>query len=460
MIGDQQPNIHRRVDTVWCVADPIIPTLGGPCCAIDAERCDARTLREQCRCHEFMHSDKPNALSLFSGIGGFCEGFKLAGFNVVGAVEHDKYAAVNYRTNFPATPLFDGDIQKFMPDEAPDAHMATYANGGNIDVVFGGPPCQGYSQIGPRDIADPRNALYKEFCRIVRQNQPKFVVIENVPNMFLMNKGKFKKDIFDELIRSGYSNIGWLKLNAAEYGVPQQRQRIFIIACKSSQISVSAQDLIDQASESLRRARVNVDDAISDLPSQVASTSGSALPYSVKDIVSDFQREMRLDHDGALYREVCKLETYRVHDTEIRLHNHHTKEIQEKRLRLIKLLEQGQKANSLPKDVWNNARPEKWRRFDPKQPAHTLLAQMHRDLSEWIHPHHHRWISVREALRLQSFHDGFVLGTSEWQQLKQVGNAVPPLLGYVPAMAVKLGLAMIKGRERPFKATGQANLFL
>lgn len=407
-----------------------------------------------------MQAETSNALSLFSGIGGLCEGFKLAGFSVVGAVEHDKYAAVNYRANFPATPLFDGDIQEFMPADSPDSHMAVYAKGGDVDVVFGGPPCQGYSQIGPRDIADPRNALYKEFCRIVRQVQPKFVLIENVPNMFLMNKGKFKKDIFEELTKSGYDNIGWAKLNAAEYGVPQQRHRIFIIACKSSEFSVAAQDLIDQACESLRRPRVNVDDAICDLPERVAHGSGCTLPYDSKNIVSAFQKEMRLDHDGDLYGEGAKRELYSIHDSEVWLHNHHTKDIQDKRLRLIKLLKQGQKANSLPKDVWNNARPEKWRRFDPKQPAHTLLAQMHRDLSEWIHPHHHRWITVREALRLQSFHDGFVLGTSEWQQLKQVGNAVPPLLGYIPAMAVKLGLAMLNGREKPFKAVGQANLFL
>lgn len=407
-----------------------------------------------------MQSTKPNALSLFSGIGGMCEGFKLADFHVVGAVEHDKYAVVNYRANFPETPLFDGDIQQFMPLEAPETHLATYANGGAVDVVFGGPPCQGYSQIGPRDVGDPRNALYKEFCRVVRITRPKFVVIENVPNMFLMNKGKFKRDIFEELKLSGYDNVGWAKLNAAEYGVPQQRHRIFIIACRSSHFSVPAQDLIDQASESLKRDRVNVDDAINDLPKEVAPSSGNALVYEEKNIVSAFQKEMRLDHDGDFYSKLEKQKIFSHHFSDAGLHNHHTKEIQAKRLNLIKLLQQGQKANSLPKEVWNNARPEKWRRFDPKQPAHTLLAQMHRDLSEWIHPHHHRWITVREALRLQSFHDGFVLGTSEWQQLKQVGNAVPPLLGYIPAMAVKLGLAMINGHEKPFKAVGQAKLFL
>lgn len=406
-----------------------------------------------------MRPEKLNALSLFSGIGGLCEGFKLAGFRVVGAVENDTYAAINYRANFAETPLFDGNIEEFMPADAPEEHLAKYANAGLVDVVFGGPPCQGYSQIGPRNIADPRNGLYKEFCRVVRQVQPKFVVIENVPNMFLMNKGQFKKDIFEELIKSGYDNIGWSKFNAADFGVPQKRNRIFIIAAKRSIFSSDVQNLIDQACQSLKREKVNVDDAISDLPEMV-SPSNKTLPYESKNNVTAFQKEMRLDYDGEIYCEELKLEKYSNSDTEVRLHNHHTKDIQAKRLHLISLLEQGQKANSLPKEVWNNARPEKWRRFDPKQPAHTLLAQMHRDLSEWIHPHHNRWITVREALRLQSFHDGFVLGTSEWRQLKQVGNAVPPLLGYVPAMAVNLGIAMLSGQERPFKASGQASLFL
>lgn len=86
------------------------------------------------------------------------------------------------------------------------------------------------------------------------------------------------------------------------------------------------------------------------------------------------------------------------------------------------------------------------------------MAQMHRDLSEWVHPHHHRWITVREAMRLQSFHDGFVMKSSEWQQLKQVGNAVPPLLGRIPALAVQMALGASDGRKAPFSLRGQLAL--
>jgi DNA (cytosine-5)-methyltransferase 1 len=378
------------------------------------------------------------ALSLFSGIGGFCEGVKKAGFRVSGAVEFDKYATVNYRLNFPDVPLFEGDIHDFLIGDQFEEHLAKYANAGRIDMVFGGPPCQGYSQIGPRNIKDPRNELYKEFCRIVGILNPKIVLIENVPNMFMMKKGLFKDKLFTELQRYGYTNIGWDTLNSGDFGVPQLRKRVFIIAAKADLIDHPIKFSLDKAAALLKRRPVTVSQAIDDLPKHPASDSGVSLDYPTCTSPSTFQREMRIGTTGKLY---CINEKLRIKEADYsRLSNHHTKAIQEKRLKLIKLLAPGDKADSLPKEVWNNARPEKWRRLHPNRPSHTILAQMHRDLSEWVHPTFDRWITVREAMRLQSFHDGFILETSEWQQLKQVGNAVPPLLAYVPAIAAKMVL--------------------
>jgi DNA (cytosine-5)-methyltransferase 1 len=128
------------------------------------------------------------------------------------------------------------------------------------------------------------------------------------------------------------------------------------------------------------------------------------------------------------------------------LHNHHTKEIQARRARLISFLKPGEKADSLPKAIWNGARPEKWRRLHPDLPSYTILAQMHRDLSEWVHPRLERWITVREAARLQSFHDGFVFRSSEWQMLKQIGNAVPPFLGHAVSRMILEVLRVAEGR--------------
>ena len=131
------------------------------------------------------------------------------------------------------------------------------------------------------------------------------------------------------------------------------------------------------------------------------------------------------------------------------LHNQHTKEIQARRKHLISFLKPGQKADSLPKEIWDGKRPEKWRRLHPDLPSYTILAQMHRDLSEWVHPHLSRWITVREAARLQSFHDGFVFVGSEWQQLKQIGNAVPPLLAHaLGAMAAHVLERLRDGQQK------------
>jgi DNA (cytosine-5)-methyltransferase 1 len=390
-----------------------------------------------------MIQQAPNALSLFSGIGGFCEGVKLAGFKIVGAIENDKYAAENYRLNFPQVPLFEGDISNFLPNSdklIQKDHFNQYVKKNEIELLFGGPPCQGYSQIGPRDPADPRNELYLEICRLAEILRPKFILIENVPNMLLMKNGMFKDRIIKSLQGIGYNNIAVCLLSAEQYGVPQARKRVFILATTFSLFPSNLQDFVEAVAASLQNSPITVDQAISDLPSLVAHDSGIFLDYPKSDSPSLFQKEMRLDCQGRIYNQKLKMSHYNFIHKDIKLHNHHTKEIQERRLNLIKLLKPGKKADSLPKEIWNNSRPEKWRRLDGDQSAYTLLAQMHRDLSEWVHPHHHRWITVREALRIQSFHDGFVLKTSEWQQLKQVGNAVPPLLARVPAMAAKMAL--------------------
>ena len=398
---------------------------------------------------------------MFSGIGGLCEGVKLAGFRVTGANERDKYAVPGYRHNFPNTPLFAGDVQDWFPEDelVRNNHIETYVGDETVDLIFGGPPCQGYSQIGPRDVADPRNEMYLHVCRLAQILNPKYILIENVPNMLLMKKGLFKDRIAKALRDIGYDNIGIRVVDASLYGVPQKRRRVFIIAARSTYLSTDMGSIFDETLTALKRPVSTVSDAISDLPGEVSSGVEHVLPYpEPSDDLTWYQREMRLDFDGEFWSSEAK-RTRRTGESVEELFSHHTKDIQERRLSLIKLLKPGKKADSLPKHVWNNARPEKWRRFHPDWPAHTLLAQMHRDLSEWVHPHYHRWITVREALRLQGFHDGFVLQSSEWQQLKQVGNAVPPLLGRVPAMAIRLAESKASAEERPFAQRGQLGLF-
>lgn len=370
----------------------------------------------------------PKAVSLFSGCGGFCEGIELSGFELSCAVEVDRFAAETYRHNFPHTPLFEGDVTDFLGKKRLE-HKARYKLD-KIDLVFGGPPCQGYSQIGTRQLGDHRNRLYEQFARVVEELRPRIFLMENVPNLLMMNKGSFRDLIVQRLSEAGYRNATFLKVIASDYGVPQHRNRVVLVGTRDD--CTFPFDMQDFAADVLLRLRipdpVPVWDAISDLPATVVA-SGQTMPYPRPRKLSSFQRMMRLDFDEGLYARETKRKRGIGPDSML-LHNQHTKEMLERRRHLISFLLPGQKADSLPKEIWNGLRPEKWRRLHPGKPAYTILAQMHRDLSEWVHPKRDRWITVREAARLQSFHDGFVFVGSEWQQLKQIGNAVPPLLGH------------------------------
>jgi DNA (cytosine-5)-methyltransferase 1 len=386
------------------------------------------------------------AVSLFSGCGGFCEGVRLAGFKVEAAVEIDKYAAQTYRHNFPEVPLYEGDIHDFLnPGSAAwqsEESRFKRARHGSVDLLFGGPPCQGYSQIGTRVLDDPRNALYAQYVRILRALAPKVFIMENVPNMLLLAKGRFKKEVLAALAEAGYSNSGVMLVAATDYGVPQLRKRAIFFGVRDGlDLHADATAFLEAAMGEETQAETTVWQAIGDLPEATAEHY-EPLSYPLSGQASPVLDELRLDRDGRWYTATYK--TGCVAGSRM-LHNHHTKEIQQRRRDLIALLKPGAKADTLPKEIWNGARPEKWRRLDPDRSAYTILAQMHRDLSEWVHPHHQRWITVREAARLQSFHDGFVFQTSEWQMLKQIGNAVPPLLGRALASAAARALRGLDG---------------
>ncbi|MEV0269703.1 DNA cytosine methyltransferase [Hamadaea sp. NPDC050747] len=378
------------------------------------------------------------AVSLFSGCGGFCEGVRLAGFDVKAAVEFDRFAAQTYRANFPEVALFEGDVHDFL---APDSEVwsnererfaAVAPN--EIDMLFGGPPCQGYSQIGTRVLDDPRNELYLQFIRVLKTLRPRIFIMENVPNMLLLGKGRFKREVLEAFSAAGYSNSGVQILAASDYGVPQVRKRaIFVGVRDGERLDIPVGDFLAGGLKNEEQPVQTVWDALRDLPEETA-VHYESLPYPRPTVRREILDEMRLDRDGRWYSAASKSASA---GGKRRLHNHHTKEIQDRRKKLIALLKPGAKGDTLPKDVWNGLRPEKWRRLPVDRPAYTILAQMHRDLSEWVHPRFERWITVREAARLQSFHDGFVFHSSEWQMLKQIGNAVPPLLARAVASVAR-----------------------
>jgi DNA (cytosine-5)-methyltransferase 1 len=351
---------------------------------------------------------------------------------------------MTYRANFPSTPLFEGDIHDFL---APNSDHRVRYQLDDVDLVFGGPPCQGYSQIGPRDLLDDRNELYQQFARVVRVLKPRMFLMENVPNLILMEKGHFRDAILYHMASLGYGNTTYIKVSAADFGVPQTRERVFFFGTRDGlPLPFSLREYAEAILAKMKiKQPVTVREAIADLPASVVP-SDHVMPYPACASPSAFMNAMRLEAKGGPYTRAAKRRRAVGRDDAVLLYNHHTKEMQAKRAHLISFLKPGAKADSLPREIWNGARPEKWRRLHPDLPSYTILAQMHRDLSEWVHPWLERWITVREAARLQSFHDGFVFKGSEWQQLKQIGNAVPPLLGFAAAKLVKAVLEACDGK--------------
>lgn len=374
------------------------------------------------------------SISLFSGAGGFCEGVRLAGWKVLCAVEADAQACLTHAANFSDVPLFQGCIERFLKDEQEGTPGLQELAEEEIDIVYGGPPCQGFSQIGPRTLSDPRNRLYKEFVRVVRLTKPRAFIMENVPNMVAMHNGYFKTEIVRAFRKAGYGRIAILPVLASQFGVPQHRRRVFVIGLRNKlpfpdNFEKMAKEFIEMQKAS---HTVTVREALSDLPATVSEDDASLrYPKKPGGRYSDYQKLMRLDWDSPLWTSERKRRQIKA-DT---LHNHHTKGVRERRKRIVAAIGPGGRGDCLPRELWNGTRAHKWRRLHPDKPSYTILAQMHRDLSEWIHPKHDRWITVREAARLQSFHDGFMFLGSECQQLKQVGNAVPPLMGLAIARA-------------------------
>jgi DNA (cytosine-5)-methyltransferase 1 len=356
---------------------------------------------------------------------------------VLCAVEADRDACRTHEANFPGTALFKGDIRGFLKESQSDVPTSEELRTQGVDLVYGGPPCQGFSQIGPRDLNDPRNLLYQEFVRVIEELVPKAFIMENVPNMVAMRNGHYRNQILEAFKKVGYGRTAILTVLASDYGVPQDRRRIFFIGLQddvplASSVKSTCERLL---AEQQSKKATTVRQAVSDLPSAV-SPDDAPLPYPTlrPGRPADYQRLMRLDCDTPLLNTAWKCAQI---NGDRLLYNHHTKGIEGRRKRIVKAIKPGKRGDSLPEELWNGTRAHKWRRLDPDRPSYTILAQMHRDLSEWIHPEHDRWITVREAARLQSFHDGFVFHGSEYQQLKQVGNAVPPLLGFAVARVVR-----------------------
>lgn len=371
---------------------------------------------------------RPIAIDLFAGAGGFSLGMEQAGFDVAVAVEQDPVHGLVHSFNFPHTKVLCRDIATLKGKEIKVAVRQWAKDNGyrrrdkSIDLVFGGPPCQGFSLIGKGQVDDVRNNLVFEFCRLVKELQPRYFVMENVPGLKLNKYACVLERLIDEFKAAGYEITEPVQiLNAASFGVPQKRRRLFLLGTKLGCSALTYPEPMLR----LKSQYITVKEAIADLPNlddfpelqktdciqltpaQLEQIESSATPY-----VKTLRNSTTEPNNFSYPRQWNPQELTGSMQT---IHSDVTIE----------------RFNQTP---GGNLEPiSRLRRLHPHKPCNTLRAGTGYDRGSYtsprpIHPEYPRVISVREAARLHSFPDWFRLHTTKWHGFRQVGNAVPPLL--------------------------------
>jgi DNA (cytosine-5)-methyltransferase 1 len=357
----------------------------------------------------------PVAVDLFSGAGGLSLGLGWAGFDVRLGVDNDRHALQTFAANHSGKPL-EADI-----NDLSGADILAEAGVPEIDLLAGGPSCQGFSTHGKRFADDPRNFLYKEFLRVVEELRPPTVLIENVKGMLIAKKGAFRDEIYESFRRLGYAIKGEIAL-AADYGVPQLRQRVIFLATRLSDKPIDHPEPSHSASrQPERRLHRTVSQAISDLPLIGVEDHGTPLAYS-EPAKGEYQSELRSSAEVVF--------------------NHVTRPPSDHALSIIERVKQGEGLRSLPietlpgrfrkmRTISTGAHRRDcttlYHRLAEDRPAYTITCYFTNvSAGAFTHPRADRSISPREAARIQSFPDWFrFLGS---YVPRQIGNAVPPMM--------------------------------
>lgn len=343
-----------------------------------------------------MAKKEYNVIDLFCGCGGLSLGFEQAGYNVLLGIDNWEDSLVTYRHNHKGGKTLCADLMNLSPAEIESAIGKK-----KIDVIIGGPPCQGFSVAGKRIIEDDRNKLYKSFVRMVNYFKPSAFVLENVPNILSIGDGIIKDSIIKDFEELGYTVVTKVLL-ASNYGVPQNRRRaVFVGLLNGNEY---------QYPEPTTPTPITAKEAISDLPEDSLS-DGS--PYILTP-QSNFQEEIRKGSSG-------------VYNHEITVHTEQTK-------RIIAMVPDGGNYKDLPKELQNTRKVHiAWTRLNSQRPSITI------DTGHFHHFHYqfNRVPTVRESARFQSFPDTFIFIGNKTSKLKQVGNAVPPMMAKEIALQLK-----------------------
>ncbi len=385
---------------------------------------------------------------LFSGAGGLSIGFHTAGFTPVFFNDIDLDSANTFHANFPAATPFVGPIQELS---ASIIRERTRLGAATLDVMIGGPPCQGFSINAPiRSQEDPRNHLFHHYVRLVLEGlRPNFVVMENVPGLVSLDGGKSLESVLAAFEKAGYS-VKFKILNAAHYGVPQERWRlVFLGTCLPGvepsfplpthyslqrpnftggrdytfEHAIGGAKQISFLHENLMKP-ATIGEAISDLPSIPSGGGAGEMPYW-KPARNCYQEMLREGASGIFNHECAGVAPINIQRIS------HVKPGGSWRDIPHKLLPKGlQRAR-------RSDHTKRYGRLDPEGLSGTILTKCDPHWGTFFHYAQDRIISIREAARLQSFPDWFRFTGSKVEQYRQVGNAVPPLLARALAEHIK-----------------------
>jgi DNA (cytosine-5)-methyltransferase 1 len=352
--------------------------------------------------------NRPIGIDLFAGAGGMSLGFEQAGFDIVAAVEIDPIHCATHEYNFPDTTTICASVIDLTGAEI---RRRAKLGDRDIDVVVGGAPCQGFSLMGKRAFEDPRNQLVFHYVRIVRELNPKYCVFENVRGLTLGKHAQFLDELIVALADAGYDVLTpYRVLNAADYGVPQDRRRLFLVGTRKGLTSPEYPVPIDR--------RITVGEAIEDLPNadsfdELNLTDAVTVEWGTN---SHYARKLRgFDRDPQDYSYPRKF------DPNLLTCSRRTEHSQSSQVRFAATLQGKTEPIS------------RFRRLEPTGLCNTLRAGTDSARGAHtsprpIHPLFPRVITVREAARLHSYPDWFRLHATKWHGCRQIGNSVPPLL--------------------------------
>ena len=336
-------------------------------------------------------------IDLFCGCGGLSEGFKLAGFDIVGGVDFNAAAIRTYNRNFGEGVGVCCDLLNMSQEMI----IETFGDLHDVDVIIGGPPCQGFSSANryKTEGQDPRNRLFFEFVKFVDLAKPKAIVIENVRGIVTKDNG-YAKNRIEEIFRERGYSVTHRILDASDYGVPQKRARNFFVMLKKGTFD------FDTLRKSL--SVITVKEAIGELYEYEDNNQGAFVLRATP--ATEYQKYLRAN--GNI------------------IHNHEVRYPADKVQHRISFVPQGGNWMDVPIDLWpterNNRHSSAYKRLDENLPSVTI--DTGNNHSNYFHPLYNRIPTVRESARLQSFPDEFIFEGNRSEQYRQVGNAVPPLL--------------------------------